>query len=85
MRPSAIRTFTKETTFFKGSSSYSKLELNLRDKGKEKVVEHPKERPNSGKPINKTRSASNVINCGYFQANYPNQRVMILKEIQAIE
>lgn len=85
IRLSITNTFTKGTSFSNGSSSNAKPKTSSRDKGKEKVVKQHKEKSNSTRTNQNDKKCFKCLNYGHFQSNCPNQRMMTLKEMQAIE
>lgn len=55
MKISATKTYTEGTSFSKGSFSYTKPETSFKDKGKEKTIDHHKDKPKI------TRTALNAM------------------------
>ena len=78
--------FTKGTTFHKGSPSYTNVvDSSSKEKGKEKMVEPTKDKPNMVKTNLSNKKCFKCQGYGHFQAECPNRRVLSLMEIQAIE
>ena len=89
-KPTAPKRFFKESTYQKGSPSYTKPYTAPKGISKDKVIETPKEKSTSVKndaPRTDLRNKK-CFKCqgyGHFQANCPNRRILTLKEIEAIE
>ncbi|GAV58444.1 hypothetical protein CFOL_v3_01978 [Cephalotus follicularis] len=80
-KPTGSKPFTRSMSSSKGYS-LTKPEATMKDRGKTKVDDPLKEKSNP------TRSDKKCFKChgyGHFQAEYPNKRVVTLKEIEEIE
>lgn len=67
MRTTVTKTFTKRTTFQKGSTSYYKLGINHKDKGKEKLLDPSKDKTYPVKSTQLDKKCFKCHNYGYFQ------------------
>lgn len=78
--------FTKRITFHKGSPSYTNATNSFSmEKGKEKMVEPTKGKPNMVKTNLSNKWCFKCQGDGHFQVEYPNRRVLSLTETHTIE